>query len=84
MALMRFRRVILPPQSDSSRALARRIADSIPAPQAAPPAGYYHPDLIVHPVIETGLVLKKRWAHVDRRGYLAANRSSCSCGDVMK
>ena len=89
--------VILPPQSDSSRALARRIIASVPeatvvvaetpddakreiatadaaygtlpadilrhaqclrwlqSPQAAPPAGYYHPDLIVHPVIVTNL-----------------------------
>jgi hypothetical protein len=97
MPLMRFRMVILPPQSESSRALARRLADSVleatvivaetsedakreiatadaaygtlPAailrhaerlrwlqsPQAAPPAGYYHPDLIAHPVIVTNL-----------------------------
>jgi phosphoglycerate dehydrogenase-like enzyme len=89
--------VMLPPQSDSSRALARRLADSVPeaavvvsetpddakrdivtadaaygtlpadilgcaerlrwlqSPQAAPPAGYYHPDLVVHPVIVTNL-----------------------------
>jgi phosphoglycerate dehydrogenase-like enzyme len=94
---MRFRMVILPPQSESSRALARRLADSVPeatvvvaetsedakreiatadaaygtlpaailhhaerlrwlqSPQAAPPAGYYHPDLIAHPVIVTNL-----------------------------
>ena len=97
MPLMRFRMVILPPQSESSRALARRLADSVPeaivvvaetsddakreiatadaaygtlpaailrhaerlrwlqSPQAAPPAGYYHPDLIAHPVIVTNL-----------------------------
>jgi phosphoglycerate dehydrogenase-like enzyme len=94
---MRFRMIILPPQDESSRALARRLADSVteatvviaetsddakreiatadaaygtlPAsilrhaerlrwlqsPQAAPPAGYYHPDLIAHPVIVTNL-----------------------------
>jgi phosphoglycerate dehydrogenase-like enzyme len=89
--------VILPPQSDSSRALAKRIADAVPdatvivpetaedakremptadaaygtlpadilhhaqrlrwlqSPQAAPPAGYYHPELIAHPVTVTNL-----------------------------
>lgn len=97
LSLMRFRMVILPPQSESSRALARRIVDSVPeatvfvaetpdeatreiatadaaygtlpaailrhaerlrwlqSPQAAPPAGYYHPDLIAHPLIVTNL-----------------------------
>jgi phosphoglycerate dehydrogenase-like enzyme len=94
---MRFRLVMLPPQSESSRALVRRIVDSVPeatvvvaetpddtkreiatadaaygtlpaeilscagrlrwlqCPQAAPPAGYYHPDLVAHPVIVTNL-----------------------------
>jgi len=89
--------VMLPPQSDSSRALARHIADAVPdatvivaetaedakreiaaadaaygtlpadilrhaqrlrwlqSPQAAPPAGYYHPELIAHPVTVTNL-----------------------------
>jgi hypothetical protein len=96
MPLMRFRMVILPPPSESSRALARRLADSVPEatvivaetsddakreiatadaaygtlPAAIlrhaerlrwlqsprpPPAGYYHPDLIAHPVIVTNL-----------------------------
>lgn len=94
---MQFRFVMLPPQSDRTRALAKLIADAVPeatvvsadtkddakreiatadaaygtlppeilrqarrlrwlqAPQAAPPAGYYHPDLIAHPVTVTNL-----------------------------
>lgn len=89
--------VMLPPQTDRSRELARRIADAVsdatvivaetPAdaareiatadaaygtlppdilrhaqrlrwlqsPQAAPPAGYYHPELVAHPVTVTNL-----------------------------
>ena len=88
---------MLPPQSDRTRVLAKRIADAVPeatvvvaenieaaqqeisaadaaygrlpsemlrqatrlrwlqAPQAAPPAGYYYPDLIAHPVTVTNL-----------------------------
>jgi hypothetical protein len=34
----------------------------VQSPQAAPPAGYYHPDLIAHPVIVTNL----RWIFADR------------------
>jgi phosphoglycerate dehydrogenase-like enzyme len=92
-----FRLVMLPPQTERTRALAERIADAVPdaaivlpdstsaaqreiasadaaygvlppeilrcatrlrwlqAPQAAPPAGYYYPDLVAHPVIVTNL-----------------------------
>lgn len=94
---MPFRMVMLPPQGDRSRELARRIAGAVPdatiivaetpgdakreiatadaaygtlppdilrhaqrlrwlqSPQAAPPAGYYHPALIAHPVTVTNL-----------------------------
>jgi phosphoglycerate dehydrogenase-like enzyme len=94
---MEFRLLILPPQTDRTRALARLIASAVPdvevvtaeteedakreiaaadaaygtipphllrhatrlrwlqAPQAAPPAGYYHSDLIAHPVTVTNL-----------------------------
>jgi phosphoglycerate dehydrogenase-like enzyme len=87
--------LMLPPQTDLTRAWARRLSDSVPgmklvlaedaetaaaaivtadaafgtlpaallakaqwlrwlqAPQAAPPAGYYHPELIAHPLIVT-------------------------------
>lgn len=97
LAPMRFGLLILPPQSDRTRALGRLIADAVPeamvvtadteadakreiatadaaygtlppeilrkaqrlrwlqAPQAAPPAGYYHPELIAHPVMVTNL-----------------------------
>jgi phosphoglycerate dehydrogenase-like enzyme len=89
--------VMLPPQNDRSRELAKRIADAVrdatvimaetpdearreiaaadaaygtlpsdilrhaqrlqwlQSPQAAPPAGYYHPELIAHPVVVTNL-----------------------------
>jgi phosphoglycerate dehydrogenase-like enzyme len=89
--------VMLPPQSDRSRELARRIAGAVPdatvivaetpddarreiatadaaygtlppdvlrhalrlrwlqSPQAAPPAGFYHRDLVEHPAIVTNL-----------------------------
>jgi phosphoglycerate dehydrogenase-like enzyme len=89
--------VMLPPQSDRSRELARRIAEAVreatvvvaetagdatreiatadaaygtlppdilrhaqrlrwlQSPQAAPPSGYYHPELIAHPVVVTNL-----------------------------
>ncbi len=94
---MEFRLLILPPQTDRTRELARLIASAVPevevvaaeteedakreiaaadaaygtipphllhhatrlrwlqAPQAAPPAGYYHSDLIAHPVTVTNL-----------------------------
>ena len=94
---MNFRFVVLPPQNERTRALAREIADAVPeatviiadtpedamrkmaaadaaygtlpaeilrkaeqlkwlqAPQAAPPAGYYYPALIAHPVTVTNL-----------------------------
>lgn len=94
---MKFRLLMLPPQSDGTRALARLIASAVPdadvitaetdedakreivtadaaygtlppqvlnhaqrlrwlqAPQAAPPAGYYHAQLIAHPVTVTNL-----------------------------
>jgi phosphoglycerate dehydrogenase-like enzyme len=94
---MRFRLLMLPPQTDRTRELARLIADAVPeamvatadteedakreiatadaaygtlppeilrtaqrlqwlqAPQAAPPAGYYHPELIAHSVTVTNL-----------------------------
>jgi phosphoglycerate dehydrogenase-like enzyme len=94
---MKFRLLILPPQTDRTRDLARLIANAVgeadvvaaetegdakreistadaaygtlppqilrhatrlrwlQAPQAAPPAGYYHADLIAHPVTVTNL-----------------------------
>jgi phosphoglycerate dehydrogenase-like enzyme len=94
---MEFRMLMLPPQTDRTRALARLIASAVAdvdvvtaeteedakreiaaadaaygtipphllrhavrlrwlqAPQAAPPAGYYHSDLIAHPVTVTNL-----------------------------
>jgi phosphoglycerate dehydrogenase-like enzyme len=94
---MRFRMVMLPPQNDRTRELARLIGEAVPdaevvmadtseaatreiatadaaygtlpseilrhaprlrwlqAPQAAPPAGYYHPELVAHPVTVTNL-----------------------------
>src|SRR5918994_2253379 len=94
---MPFRMVMLPPQNDRSRELAKRIADAVrdatvimaetpdearreiaaadaaygtlppdilrhaqrlrwlQSPQAAPPSGYYHPELIAHPVVVTNL-----------------------------
>ncbi len=90
-----FKFVMLPPQSDTTRAWGRRLAQMVPdvrvvvaedaetagreiadadaafgwltqdllakarrirwlqAPQAAPAAGYYHPDLIAHPLVVT-------------------------------
>jgi phosphoglycerate dehydrogenase-like enzyme len=94
---MRYRLVVLPPQTDSSREWARRLASDVPeaavvvaedaaeaarvlpdaeaafgtlprellvraprlrwlqAPQAGPPAGYYYPELVDHPVVVTNL-----------------------------
>jgi phosphoglycerate dehydrogenase-like enzyme len=94
---MSFRLVMLPPQDDRTRDLARRLGEAVPqativvaetcedakreiadadaaygtlpadvlrcatrlqwlqAPQAAPPAGYYHDDLVRHPVTVTNL-----------------------------
>jgi phosphoglycerate dehydrogenase-like enzyme len=90
-----FKFVLLPPQSDTTRDWAKRLAEMVPearvivaedadtaareivdaeaafgwlgsdlllkatrlrwlqAPQAAPPAGYYYPELIAHPVVVT-------------------------------
>jgi phosphoglycerate dehydrogenase-like enzyme len=90
-----FKFVLLPPQSDTTRDWAKRLAEIVPeahvivaedadtaareivdaevafgwlgsdlllkatklrwlqAPQAAPPAGYYYPELIAHPVVVT-------------------------------
>jgi phosphoglycerate dehydrogenase-like enzyme len=94
---MNFRLLVLPPQTDRTRALSKLIATAVPevnvvtaeteedakreiatadaaygtlppqilrlakrlrwlqAPQAAPPAGYYHPELVAHPVTVTNL-----------------------------
>ena len=94
---MNFRLLVLPPQTDRTRALSKLIATAVPeanvviaeteedakreiatadaaygtlppqilrlagrlrwlqAPQAAPPAGYYHPELVAHPVKVTNL-----------------------------
>jgi len=94
---MNFRLLVLPPQTDRTRALSRLVAAAVPeanvvtaeteddakreiatadaaygtlppqilrlaerlrwlqAPQAAPPAGYYHSELVAHPVTVTNL-----------------------------